>query len=254
MFKHIRIALFLAFIAGVTGIAGALAVNSPSQAQSTTPQQVSATIADTGTEAIVRWQPNSAAYLRVGWVSETDLRAVTQAGGQWLDAFAFTDVANTGQRQYLVKNLSPNTRYAFIVASVDQRFGAAAWSEWAYATTPAGQTQVCPTPVPTPAPPQGGVLRFEGTGNDANIPFTIGVGRYTISGSATGAGENDSTSWSLYHDDGDGGRLTKFFYIRGTGDTEEGWSVSERRAGDYWLEVDANPGVRWTLTITPAAR
>lgn len=92
------------------------------------------------------------AYYRVGWVSADDIAAAQNAGQDWLDAFAFVDVANRGQTAYTVKGLTPGAHYAFIVAAVNRRFGAAAWSEWTYLTPSASPSIVCPTPTPTPAP------------------------------------------------------------------------------------------------------
>ena len=95
---------------------------------------------------------NTPAYYRVGWVSADDIAAAQDAGQDWLDAFAFVDVANRGQTAYTVKGLTPGVRYAFIVAAVSQRFGAANWSQWAY-LTPVPSVFACPTPAPTPVPP-----------------------------------------------------------------------------------------------------
>ena len=88
------------------------------------------------------------AFYRVGWVSADDIAAAQD----WLDAFAFVDVANRGQTAYIVKGLTPGVRYAFIVAAVNRRFGAAAWSEWSYLTPSAGASPACPTPTPAPTP------------------------------------------------------------------------------------------------------
>ena len=81
--------------------------------------------------------------------------------------FAFHDVVNRGQTNQTLSDLEPGVQYAFIIASVGQRFGnAAGWSDWTYLTTTAAEAPFCPTgtgttpddpvgsgtPTPTPAP------------------------------------------------------------------------------------------------------
>ena len=110
---------------------------------------------------------NAAAFYRIGWVNMETFRAVQAEGGrQWLDVFAFLDVVNRGQTFQTIPELAPGVEYAFIAASVGQRFGnAAGWSQWTYLTT-AADTASCPTnattapeapggsgaPTPTPTP------------------------------------------------------------------------------------------------------
>ena len=108
--------------------------------------------AETGT-AIVSWDAVAgASFYRIGWVSADDFAAVQAEGRHWLDAFVFSDVANRGQTSYTVERLAPGVRHAFIVASLNIRFGAASWpDEWAYLTTPSTGA-VAPAPAPTPAP------------------------------------------------------------------------------------------------------
>ena len=132
------------------------------QAQSAAPMPpigVTAADGDTPGVVIVHWDAvDAAAYYRIGWVSADEVTAALSDGQEWQDAFAFTDVANRGQAGRTITGLTPGRRYAFIVASVSRRFGAASWSEWAY-LTPAGTATSCPTdsggelpPTPTPAP------------------------------------------------------------------------------------------------------
>ena len=119
-------------------------------------------------QAVVRWDAvNAAAFYRIGWVNMETFRAVQAEGGrQWLDVFAFLDVVNRGQTFQTIPELAPGVEYAFIAASVGQRFGnAAGWSQWTYLTT-AADTASCPTnattapeapggsgaPTPTPTP------------------------------------------------------------------------------------------------------
>ena len=104
---------------------------------------------------VVAWDAvDGAAFYRIGWVAMDDIPAVRAEGREWLDAFVFADVANRGQTAYTITGLVPGRDYAFIVASVAQRFGAGAWSGWAY-LTPAGVAS-CPAGgggEPTPEPP-----------------------------------------------------------------------------------------------------
>ena len=104
---------------------------------------------------VMAWDAvDGAAFYRIGWVAMDDIPAVRAEGREWLDAFVFADVANRGQTAYTITGLVPGRDYAFIVASVAQRFGAGAWSGWAY-LTPAGVAS-CPAGgggEPTPAPP-----------------------------------------------------------------------------------------------------
>ena len=123
------------------------------------PTGVTAADGDAPGVVIVSWNDvDAAAYYRIGWVSADEVTAALSNGQEWQDAFAFTDVANRGQAGHTITGLKPAQRYAFIVASVSRRFGAASWSEWAY-LTPAGTATSCPTdgggeppPTPTPAP------------------------------------------------------------------------------------------------------
>ena len=119
------------------------------------PTGVTATDGNAPGVVIVRWNAVAGApFYRIGWVSADDIVAVQAEGRHWLDAFAFSDVANRGQTSYTVPRLAPGQRHAFIVASVSRRFGAAAWSEWVYLTTatPAPTPAQTPTPAPTFAP------------------------------------------------------------------------------------------------------
>ena len=104
-----------------------------------------------------------AAYYRIGWVASDRIAAVQAAGRDWQDAFAFADVANLGQTAHTLADLTPGARYAFIIGSLDSRFGIARWSEWAYLTlaevpatscpTDTGEPTATPPPMPTPTPP-----------------------------------------------------------------------------------------------------
>ena len=105
---------------------------------------------------IVSWDAvANAPFYRIGWLSAAEVSAVQAAGGHWLDAFLFSDVANRGQTSYTVKRLTPGRRHAFIVASLNIRFGLAAWSEWVFLTPPAIVPTATPRAVATPTPGAG---------------------------------------------------------------------------------------------------
>ena len=75
----------------------------------------------------VSWNAvDGASFYRIGWVSADDLAAVRAEGRHWLDAFVFSDVDNRGQTSYTVLRLAPGVRHAFIVGSINSRFGTAA--------------------------------------------------------------------------------------------------------------------------------
>ena len=100
-----------------------------------------------------------AAYYRIGWVNMETFRAVEAEGGrEWLDVFAFHDVVNRSQTSQTLSDLEPGVQYAFIMASVGQRFGnVAGWSQWTYLTTTAAVATSCPTgAAPPPGTPGGG--------------------------------------------------------------------------------------------------
>ena len=101
-----------------------------------------------------------AAFYRIGWVASDRIAAALAAGRDWQDAFAFADVANLGQTAHRLTDLAPGGQYAFIIGSIDVRYGAARWSEWAYLTLAEAPATSCPidgegptaTPAPTPTP------------------------------------------------------------------------------------------------------
>ena len=128
-------------------------------APATAPAGLSISDTDTPGDVTVSWQPVAgAAYYRIGWVALDDFYAVTDAGREWLDAFAFTDISDRGQAAHTIRGLRTGQEYAFIAGRLNNRFGNAAWSEWAYHTPadvhnpppPAPTTTPTPTPTPTP--------------------------------------------------------------------------------------------------------
>lgn len=105
-------------------------------------------------------------------MAEDDYRAVTAAGRDWLEAFAFVDVANQGQTSHTISRLTPGIRYAFIVGSISQRFGTATWSEWDLLTLAAAPDTVggggSSSGDPDP-PPDQPISRSRGTGRYTQI-------------------------------------------------------------------------------------
>ena len=144
----------------------AVSIAAPARAQSSLAPPANVRVADGASPgmATVSWDTaDDVAFYRIGWVARADFDAVTAAGQSWLNAFAFTDVDNRGQSTHAIANLAPGVEYAFIVGAVRNRFGNAAWSEWARLTTAEAQPVSCPanggagpaspyTPTPAPAP------------------------------------------------------------------------------------------------------
>ena len=179
-----------AVLAGVVGLSLALFSNgaqaqAQGQAGMAAPANVRATNGVETGQAVVRWDAVAdAAYYRIGWVNMETFAAVQAEGGrEWLDVFAFRDVANRGQTTQTLSDLAPGVPYAFIVASVGHRFGnARSWSEWAYLTTAADMTS-CPTDAGTgPEAPVGGGTPTPGA---AAIPTPTATPAATATPTAT---------------------------------------------------------------------
>ena len=150
------------------------------RAQSDTPQPpapAGVTAADgpqTGAVNIT-WNPVAgAAFYRIGWVKMADIPVAQAAGRHWLDAFAFTDIANLGQTAHTLTDLRPAADYAFIIGSVNARFATAAWSEWAYLTPAAASCSAASSGNPAgsaaTAPPTTGIAA-----TDAGAPGAVFV-------------------------------------------------------------------------------
>ena len=162
--KPVLLVAALAFTFALAAVAGISLNRGGAQAQDAVwpaPANVRAADGANPGEVVVSWDAVAGApFYRIGWVAYDDIDAARAAGRNWLDAFAFSDVANLGQTSHTVKNLAPCVRYAFIAASLSRRFGDASWSDWAL-LTPGDGNDPCPaaaatgTPTPTPrlAPP-----------------------------------------------------------------------------------------------------
>ena len=78
-----------------------------------------------------------ATYYRIGWVVYEDVAPIIASGGDWLEHFAFIDIANRGQTEHTITRLTPGLLYAFIVAGNDGRYGTPQWppaSAWQFLT------------------------------------------------------------------------------------------------------------------------
>ena len=83
-----------------------------------------------------------AEYYRIGWVVYEDVAPIIASGGDWLEHFAFIDIANRDQTEYTITRLTPGLLYAFIVAGNDGRYGTPQWpaaTAWQFMTPDAGQ-------------------------------------------------------------------------------------------------------------------
>ena len=103
-----------------------------------------ATQASLGSTAVnLTWSAvPGAAYYRIGWVVYEDVAPIIEAGGDWLEHFAFIDIANRGQTEHTIARLTPGLQYAFIVAGNEGRYGTPQWpdaSGWQFMTPGAGQ-------------------------------------------------------------------------------------------------------------------
>ena len=65
----------------------------------------------------------TATYYRIGWVVYSEVAPIIAVGGDWLERFAFIDIANRGQTEHTITRLTPGLQYAFIVAGNDGRYG-----------------------------------------------------------------------------------------------------------------------------------
>ena len=156
MMKTMVIALSLAALLLVVV---AVSVAAPARAQGGLAAPVNVRVANganAGTVTVSWNAADDAAFYRIGWVASDNIATVQAAGRDWQDAFAFADVANLGQTAHTLPDLAPGARYAFIIGSINDRFGAAQWSEWAYLTLAEAPATSCPTdtgePTATPAP------------------------------------------------------------------------------------------------------
>ena len=109
-------------------------------------------------EVSLTWNAIAGAnYYRVGWIANADFLQTQAAGTDFLERFAFVDLA--GKTAYTATRLTPGEDYWFIVGSNETRYGEPAWPEWQSLTLNAATAPFCPTDtatVPLPTAPQGG--------------------------------------------------------------------------------------------------
>ena len=118
---------------------------------------------------------DGAVYYRIGWIAFEDYEAVPE-GQDWLEAFAFVDVANQGQTSHTITRLTPGIPYAFIVASNGSRYGEPQWSEWATlklnddgTACPTVEPEPAPEPTPTPTPTRAPVANGDYDSDDDGL-------------------------------------------------------------------------------------
>ena len=130
-----------------------------------------------------------AAYYRIGWVVYEDVAPIIARRGDWLEHFAFIDIANRSQAQHTITRLTPGLQYAFIVAGNDGRYGTPQWPPaiaWQFITPSAppapGAAPVAP-PTATPEPGPGVVEeRPSGTLNVGQRELGPFIGHPSLSG------------------------------------------------------------------------
>ena len=102
------------------------------------PTGVSAVNGENPGEAIISWQPVSGAgFYGIAWIAVQDAQAVTENGGAWRDAVAFTNIAAATDGddtaaavvvEHTLTRLNPGAVYTFMVGSRRNRESAPAWS------------------------------------------------------------------------------------------------------------------------------
>ena len=191
-----------------------------------------ATQASLGSTAInLTWNAvPGATYYRIGWVVYEDVAPIIASGGDWLEHFAFIDIANRDQTEHTITQLTPGLLYAFIVAGNDGRYGTPQWpdaSGWQFLTPSVVQPSVdqlseekpspaqlsCPLPwVPKTTPPIATVRGDYDADDDglvevANLAQLRAVGRVRLSSGAfpnalpgMGCPEDSCTGYELVAD------------------------------------------------------
>lgn len=204
----------------------------------TPPAPAGVAVSNTADGVRVSWNDDSADVHRVGWANVADARAAS-ASGDWLEAFHFADTKR--DTDYTVKYLPQGQKYWVIVGAANERFGIAAWSDWAsltVSTAAAGAPVSAPTPeptaTPTPVPPTPVPAQ-------ANRPP-----RFTNEASFTFP-ESDSLHIDLTAVDDDDNDSVTDYAITGGADRAK-FSILQRssgpRAGTYYLSLKAG-GSSW---------
>ena len=197
-------------------------------------------------DAVVTWDPVAGAkFYRIGWLSITDFHA---SGAAWREQFRFSEVE--GKTAYIVKHLTPEDTYLFIVGSNTTRYGPLAWPE-----------DMVPLKVPEAEPetscltngtclPITSVGTYSGTGDSAGdiINLAAGVYRFTNSRQNT-----DGNFFVKVVELASGDNRSVGIYGRGTGRGVETLTIYDDdsdfrlQAGNYVLEVDTDSD--WEVTV-----
>ena len=191
-------------------------------------------------DAVVTWDPVAGAkFYRIGWLSITDFHA---SGAAWREQFRFSEVE--GKTAYIVKHLTPEDTYLFIVGSNTTRYGPLAWPEdMVSLTVPEAEPETSCLTDGTCLPIQE-VGRVTGIGDSTEFLFDLqaGLHRFTLTG--TGSVSADMLSTDQDRD------IFYFDYIStGESRTEEALRVDTGDAGPYLLEIDARDATSWSFTI-----
>ena len=98
------------------------------------PTGVSAVNGANAGEAVISWNPVAgAAFYRIAWIAAADAAALTENGGDWLEAVAYVNIAAADSdadavRQRTLTRLNPGVRYTFLVGSLSYKSGTPSWS------------------------------------------------------------------------------------------------------------------------------
>ena len=188
-------------------------------------------------DAVVTWDPVAGAkFYRIGWLSITDFHA---SGAAWREQFRFSEVE--GKTAYIVKHLTPEDTYLFIVGSNTTRYGPLAWPEdMASLTVPEAEPETSCLTDGTCLPIQA-TGTFTGTGDSADdiIRLVAGVYRFTSSRQNT-----DGNFFIKVVELASGHDRSVGIYGRGTGRGAQTLTIYDDdssfglQAGNYVLEVD----------------
>ena len=188
-------------------------------------------------DAVVTWDPVAGAkFYRIGWLSITDFHA---SGAAWREQFRFSEVE--GKTAYIVKHLTPEDTYLFIVGSNTTRYGPLAWPEdMVSLTVPEAEPETSCLTDGTCLPIQV-TGTFTGTGDSADdiIRLVAGVYRFTSSRQNT-----DGSFFIKVVELASGDNRSVGIYGRGTGRGAQTLTIYDDdssfrlQAGNYVLEVD----------------
>ena len=250
--------LMIIVLAAISVAAIAAPPFTSAQSSLTAPANVAASHGSEPGVVLLEWDPvPEATFYRIGWVAFDDYQAATDTGKDWLEAFAFVDVANVQQTSHTVARLTPGEYYAFIVAANDSRYGEPEWSEWAQLTLNPAPQPICPVEEIPPdclelgtCAPITGIGTYSGAGDSAQhfINLTAGIYRFTASRSNTDGNffvdmvelaTGNSRSVGIYGRNESGGQELLTIYRNG--------NSFQQQQGTFILDVDTDHD--WRITI-----